>query len=113
MTAYNTDKGSVQNEFVTLGRFIITSHTAMKRIIEEEADKDPKVQEKLDYISSQYEFKDEVPKSVVRIKIDETISQERYDDIMFGIGQKIRDQALIVRDKRGMEAFFADTRTKM
>ena len=65
---------------------MITTHSAMKMILAEESARDIKVQEKMDFLNTQYESKDGIPKSVLHIKIDETISQERYDEIMFGVG---------------------------
>ena len=85
----------------------------MKLILAEESSRDAKVKEKLDFLNSQYESKDEIPKSVVHIKIDESISQERYDEIMFGVGQQIRDQALTTYDKRSSLVWFDDIQAKM
>lgn len=90
MTAHNvgSSKISMENDSSSfdLGRSVITTHAAMKRILEEESARDEKVREKLDFLNSQYKSKDGIPKGVVHIKIDESISTERYDEIMFGVG---------------------------
>ena len=104
MTAHNVGSNKISTESDSqsfdLGRSVITTHSAMKLILAEESSRDAQVKEKLDFLNSQYESKDDIPKSVVHIKIDESISQERYDEIMFGVGQQIRDQALTTYDKR-------------
>ena len=63
----------------------------MKMIIDEESAKDIRVKEKLDFLNSQYESTDGIPKTVVHIKVDDNLSQERYDEIIFGVGQQMRD----------------------
>ena len=44
-SSYDSTKESLNNDLFSLGRQIVTSHSAMRRIIEEEAAKDHKVQE--------------------------------------------------------------------
>ena len=58
----------------------------MQMILADQSRRNAKVKEKLDFLNEQYEFKDEIPKGVAIVKIDEEISDQRYEEIMFGIG---------------------------
>ena len=111
-TAFNSGKDKVtfdmQISSFSYGRSVITTHSAMKQILAEEAARDPKVKEKLEYLNNQYEFKDGIPKGVMNIKVKEGLSQERYDEIFFGVGQLMKDQALVSWDRKGMETWFKD-----
>ena len=90
MTAVNSGKNKItldmEESSFSFGRSVITTHSAMRSILEEEAARDPKVKEKLDFLNSQYEFRDGIPKGVVHIKVSDELSQERYDEVIFGIG---------------------------
>lgn len=66
MTTYDSSRDSIASggaeKRLNRGRNIITTHSAMKLIIEEESARDPKVKEKMDFVKTQYEFKDDIPK---------------------------------------------------
>ena len=55
-------------------------------ILSDQSRRSTKVKEKLDFLNEQYEFNNEIPKGVAIVKIDEEISDQRYEEIMFGIG---------------------------
>ena len=58
----------------------------MQMILADQSRRNAKVKEKLDFLNEQYEFNNEIPKGVAIVKIDEEISDQRYEEIMFGIG---------------------------
>ena len=97
----------------SLGQGVITTEESIKMLIEDQSNRSQKVKEKIDFLNDQYQFKDEIPKGVTIIKTNQEISDERYEEIMFGIGQLMRDQALVVFDKRTISAWFKDLEIKM
>ena len=70
----------------SLGQGVITTEESMKMIIEDQSNRSQKVKEKIDFLNDQYQFKNEIPKGVTIIKTNQEISDERYEEIMFGIG---------------------------
>ena len=69
-----------------LGQGVITTEESMKMLIEDQSNRSQKVKEKIDFLNDQYQFKNEIPKAVTIIKTNQEISDERYEEIMFGIG---------------------------
>ena len=70
----------------SLGQGVITTEESMKMILEDQSSRSQKVKEKIDFLNDQYQFKNEIPKGVTIIKTNKEISDERYEEIMFGIG---------------------------
>ena len=65
------------------------------------------IQKNLDRINAQYEFKDNIPKRELVVKLRDDVTREELKEVRFSIMQHINDMSIYVDDRFAVQEMFA------